>query len=184
MSPMLWTMSVVDRHAGAGNLEAGHLGLPERRQAAGPVARPRRELDEVEGEIVAPGLAPALDQGLHFVVVLQAVADVRLALIPDRATDGQRLHGGDHAVVHPAAVFPGDRPGLDGRSAPGAVDQPDRHVQFLVQPLTEVKQRGREAAPAASGNGFGTALHPIGLHVLGRLAATCILGTSSSRIFG
>src|SRR5208282_1733684 len=91
------------------------------------------------------------------------------ALIQDCATAAEGLHGGDHAGVHPATVLPGDGPGLDKQSTPGTVNQSDRHAQVLVQPLTEVKQRSRKAAPAACDNGFGTALYPIRLYILGWL---------------
>ena len=46
----------------------------------------------------------------------------------------------------------GRRPGLDARAAPGGINQPDRHAQFLVQFPAEIISRGRKAAPAALGD--------------------------------
>ncbi len=43
-----------------------------------------------------------------------------------------------------AVLRPGGDPGLDRRAAPGTVDQAQPHIEFLVQPLAEVVQHGRE----------------------------------------
>ena len=71
---MLSTRSVVTAMPVPGIFKAGDLGFPERRQAALAVAGEGRDLDEVEGEVVAPDLPPALDEGLHLVAVFQAAA--------------------------------------------------------------------------------------------------------------
>src|SRR5262249_20972141 len=133
-------------HAGARNLETGNLPFPQRRQRVGTVAGERGDLHEVERHLLAPDTAPAADEGLLLVTIFQAVANIALALIPEDTAHRKWLQRRDHAVVHLARRGFRHRPRLDRRTAPRAVDQPDRHAQLLLNARTEVVQRGREPA--------------------------------------
>src|SRR5262249_30307493 len=112
----------------------------------GLVARPRSDLDVVEGQFRAPDAAPALDEFLHVVAVFHALPDVALALIPGDAAQGEGVQRGDHAVVHAAGLLLLDQPRLDGRAAPRAIDQADRHIEVLLHADAEVIEHGRESA--------------------------------------
>ena len=91
-----------DGHARVGDAHGGRLRLPEQGEdvGAGAVAE-RRNLRPVEREfLLAPDLAPALDERPRLVVVEHPFGHVRLALVPDGAAGGERDDGVDHRVVH------------------------------------------------------------------------------------
>ena len=128
----------------------------------------RSELDPVEREIADPeGFAPFADHGLLLVVVEFAFTGVGAALIPNGAAEAIIFPRGEHSVVHAAAFVPifgvrasfeelltdFDRfrnfvptgvgnPAVNVGTAPVGVDEPDRDVQFFVEPNGEMETAG------------------------------------------
>ena len=90
---------------GAGEPSDGGVEVAERHVLAAVIEG--RDLDEEEREItLAEALAPVGDHGGEELAVLGRAADVRLALVPDRALNLERNQRRNHAVVE-LGGFPG-----------------------------------------------------------------------------
>ena len=103
-------------HAGIGNIEGSRLGVDD--LVAVGVDRdvmPGSDLNVVEGQVFAPELAPALNEGVHLLVVgfgAGTVDDVVLRLVPEEALDGEGNQRMDLRVVNGAVLV---RRGVFGR---------------------------------------------------------------------
>ncbi len=94
----------VDRHGHARVRQVQRLELRLAQVSPGVSRAPGRpevrKLDEQEGEFVlAPGAPPVANHGRESPSVLVGAVDVRLALVPDGATDGNPGQRRDHGIV-------------------------------------------------------------------------------------
>ena len=152
-------------HSGMRDFEGGALGLPKCRELSGGIAFicPRRDLNEVEGHVlVFEGRAPTFDESLHFSGVGEAIIldDVGFALIPNGAPDLEPGDWSNHSVVHFSGGGVAHDPGFDGRASPGAIDESNRDISFLMEFFPKVVENSREIR-----DGFGCGCFPGGFDI-------------------